>query len=83
GADRTPRVVLKLPTWEDYVSVALDEVIGMGLDSVHVRRRVYRLLEDLLAAAPPEHHAAVEARLESVATRFGPRASPGPRPGQA
>ena len=83
GADRTPRVVLKLPTWEDYVSVALDEVIGMRLDSVHVCRRVYRLLEDLLAVAPPEHHAAVEARLESVARRLGPRASPGPPPGQA
>ena len=28
GADRTPRVVVRLPTWEDYVSIAVDEIIA-------------------------------------------------------
>ena len=34
GADRAPRVVVKLPTWEDYLSVALDEIIGTLVDPV-------------------------------------------------
>jgi uncharacterized membrane protein len=66
GADRTPRVVLKLLTWEDYVSVALDEIIGLTPTSVHVRRRVQHLLEELVAIAPLEHREAVEGRLKSV-----------------
>jgi hypothetical protein len=30
GSDGTARLILKLPTWEDYVSVGLDEIISMG-----------------------------------------------------
>lgn len=62
GADRTPRVVLTLATWDDYVGVALDEIIGMRPGSIQVRRRLGRLLEGLLVAAPPQHREAVEAR---------------------
>jgi uncharacterized membrane protein len=66
GADRTPRVVLKLPSWEDYVSVGLDEIIDSGLNSVQVRRRLGRLLEDLLAVAPPQHREPIERRLATM-----------------
>jgi uncharacterized membrane protein len=71
GADRTPRVVLRLPTWDDYVSVALDEIIGMESGSVQVRRRVGRLLENLAAVAPPQHRGPVEARLATVSAPPG------------
>jgi uncharacterized membrane protein len=54
-ADGTARVVLKLPTWEDYVSVASDEIVDMGVSSMQVRRRLGRLLEDLVALAPQQH----------------------------
>lgn len=66
GADRTPRVVLKLPSWEDYVSVSLDEIIDSGLKSVQVRRRLDRLLDDLVAVAPPPHREPIERRLATV-----------------
>jgi uncharacterized membrane protein len=64
GFDGTPRLVLKLPTWEDYVGVAVDEIISMGLASIQVRRRMSRLLEGLLAIAPPEPRRPLEDRLE-------------------
>jgi uncharacterized membrane protein len=67
GADRIPRVMIKLPTWEDYVSVALDEIISMGSDSIQVRRRLARLLEGLVAIAPAGHRAPVEERLAAAA----------------
>jgi uncharacterized membrane protein len=66
GADRTPRVVLKLPSWEDYVSVGLDEIIDSGLSSMQVRRRLGRLLDDLLAVAPPQHREPIERRLATM-----------------
>jgi uncharacterized membrane protein len=66
GADRTPRVMVKLPTWGDYLSVALDEIIGMGSGSVHVRRRLADLLRGLIAIAPAQHRAPVEQRLAAV-----------------
>jgi uncharacterized membrane protein len=66
GSDGTARLMLKVPTWEDYVSVALDEIIGMGNGSHLVRDRVCRLLEQLLPLAPPQHRAPIEVRLESV-----------------
>ncbi len=69
GADRTPRVVLMLPSWEDYVSVALDEIISMGLGSIQVRRRLGRLVEELVAVAPPQHRGPVERRLATITAR--------------
>jgi uncharacterized membrane protein len=71
-ADRTPRVVLKLPSWEDYVSVGLDEIIETGLNSVQVRRRLGRLLEDLVAVAPPPHREPIECRLATMTGRRHP-----------
>jgi uncharacterized membrane protein len=72
GADGTPRLVLKLPTWEDYLSIALDEIISIGGGSILVRRRVCCLLEELLPLAPPQDRTPVEVRLESVSGRVGP-----------
>ena len=69
GADRTPRVVVRLPTWEEYVSVAVDEIIAGEPRSGQVRQRLVVLLEGLLAIAPPQHRPAVEQRLAIVTAR--------------
>ena len=69
GADRTPRIVVRLSTWEDYISVALDEIISMGSSSVQVHRRLTLLLEGLVAIAPGPHRAPVEQRLARVTAR--------------
>ena len=70
GAVSTPggqtRVLLRLPTWEDYVGVALDETIAMRDSSLQVRRRVDRLLTELVAIAPPGRRESLEARLVRV-----------------
>jgi len=66
GADRTLRVVLMLLTWEDYVSVALDEILDMAASSIHVRRHLKRLLDELVAIAPPQHREPIERRLAAV-----------------
>jgi uncharacterized membrane protein len=69
GADRTPRVVVMLPTWEDYVSVALDEIIAITPSSGQVRQRLAGLLEGLVAIAPTQHRVAVKQRLVTVTAR--------------
>ncbi len=66
GADGTPRIVVKLPTWEDYVSVALDELMIVASDSIQVRARLVRLLEGLLTIAPAVHRVAVAQRLAAL-----------------
>jgi uncharacterized membrane protein len=66
GADRTPRIVVRLLTWEDYVSVALDEVIAMRSSSVQLSDGLTRLLRGLVAVAPAQHRGAVERRLATV-----------------
>jgi uncharacterized membrane protein len=74
GIGGTPRVVVRLHTWEDYVSVALDEIVNMRPSSVQVRSRLTALLEGLVGIAPTRHRAAVEQRLTTVT---GPEARRG------
>jgi uncharacterized membrane protein len=57
------RIVVPMPAWEDFIAVALDEVIPLSVTSIHVRRRIRRMLEELIECAPPERHAALQARL--------------------
>jgi uncharacterized membrane protein len=71
GADHTPRVVLTLHTWDEYVNVALDEIIGLRISSIQVSGRLDRLLADLLAIAPPQHRASVERRRAMLSVRAG------------
>jgi uncharacterized membrane protein len=63
GADGTLRVVVKLNTWEDYVSIALDEIISLESSSIQIHRTLTRMLTDLLAISPPQHQEAVKRRL--------------------
>lgn len=48
------RVVIPFPTWDDFLSLAFNEICDYGATSVQVMRRMNALLNDLLAAAPVE-----------------------------
>lgn len=62
GSDGQPRLRLRLPTWEDYVAVALDEIIAIAGSSWHVSRRLERLLTELIAITPAERAEALRRR---------------------
>lgn len=63
GTDGEPRVLLRLPTWEDYVAGSLDEIIENVDSSPLVRRRVKSLLSELVAIAPAGRQEVLRARL--------------------
>ena len=67
--DGTVRVRLVLPTWEDYVAVALDEIIALPAISPNVSRRILRLLDELQAITPPSRRSALEARRRHIHNR--------------
>jgi uncharacterized membrane protein len=60
------RLLLTLPTWDDYLSVAVDETIDYGAGASQVRRRLRALLEGLLAQAPSQRRGAILSRLERL-----------------
>ena len=62
----TLRVSVPMPVWEDFVSVALDELIPLTRSSVHARDRVRRLLEELTELARPERRAVLQSRLAQL-----------------
>jgi uncharacterized membrane protein len=64
--DGNVRVLLVLPTWDDYLGIGLDEIIGAGRHSPNVRTRVSRLLRDLLPIVPEGRLPPVQARLALV-----------------
>ncbi len=50
-------------SWDDLLSIALDEARSFGATSAQVTRRLRALLEDLHTAVPPYRQPAVEAQL--------------------
>jgi uncharacterized membrane protein len=58
-------VLLRLPRpdWDDYVSLALDEIRHYGAGSIQVARRLRYLLLDLQAVAPAFRQGAIERQL--------------------
>ena len=68
GPHGTARVLLPLPSWDDYVALSFDELIEMGADHVQVRRRLERLLRDLIALAPASRRAPLQMRLDGLAS---------------
>ena len=62
GAGGELRVILAVPTWEQFVGVALDEVIGLSPISVQVQNRLHRLFDNLARAIPPERWPALQER---------------------
>jgi uncharacterized membrane protein len=64
------RVLLRLPDWQDYVVLAVDEILEAGAGHVRIRQRVERLLRDLLAVAPASRRDPLRSRLEDLASRW-------------
>ncbi len=62
----TPRVVVRLWTWEDYIGVSVDEIIATETHSAQVQHRLADLLQGLVAIASDPHRPAVEQRLATV-----------------
>ena len=60
-ADGKLRLVYPMPTWEDYLTLAFDEIRQFGASSVQVMRRLRSTFVDLAAAqTSPERAAAVQ-----------------------
>jgi uncharacterized membrane protein len=57
------RLVVPLPSWEDFVSVGLTEIRQYGASSLQVVRRLRAVLQDLLDRAPAVRRPALEAEL--------------------
>jgi uncharacterized membrane protein len=57
------RLVVPLPTWEEFVTVGLTEIRQYGATSLQIVRRLRALLEDLVRDAPPRRRPALEAEL--------------------
>jgi uncharacterized membrane protein len=53
------RLVLSVPAWEDFVTLALEEIRSYGASSEQVMRRMGALLSDLLHVLPEERHDAL------------------------
>jgi uncharacterized membrane protein len=66
GSDGTIRARLVLPTWDDYLAVALDEIIALPALSPNVSRRILRLLDELAGITAPSRRPALEARRRQI-----------------
>ena len=53
------RLIFPTPTWEDFLSLAFDEIRFYGNTSLQVMRRLHAALFDLASAVPPERQAAL------------------------
>jgi uncharacterized membrane protein len=61
------RLIVPVPSWPEFISTALDEVLPLVHSSTHVRLRMQRLLEELAAAAPPSRRQVIHDRLRVLA----------------
>ena len=60
------RLIFPTPTWEDFLSLAFDEIRFYGNTSLQVMRRLRTALCDLVAAVPLERQQAVRHYLEHL-----------------
>ncbi len=63
GADSTLRLILVLRDWEEYVSIACDEVVASAGSSPIVRHRLHQLLAGLVDTVPVARREPLERRL--------------------
>ncbi|MET0908380.1 MAG: DUF2254 family protein, partial [Ilumatobacteraceae bacterium] len=59
----TVRLIYPTPSWDDLVTLALDEIRAFGAGQYQIGRRMRALLVDLLADLPPERHPALDRQL--------------------
>lgn len=62
--DGAVKVVLALPSWDDYLQTALDDLIESASRSPMLLLRARTLLTDLLNAAPPQRRSSITWRLQ-------------------
>jgi uncharacterized membrane protein len=62
----TVRVVLSLPSWDDYLRIALDDFVESSSRSPMVLLRARSMLSSLLNAAPPQRKPPIAWRLHRV-----------------
>jgi uncharacterized membrane protein len=60
------RLVFPVPSWEDFLVLAFDEIRFYGASSIQVMRRMRALLQDLMEHVPPERRVALQNYLERV-----------------
>lgn len=60
------RLVFPVPSWEDFLVLAFDEIRFYGASSIQVMRRMRALLQDLMEYVPPERRTALQNYLERV-----------------
>ncbi len=70
GPNGRTRVLLDLPSWEDYVALAVDEIVEAGAGQIRIRRRLERLLRELFALAPDGRRSPLQARLDDLLSRW-------------
>ena len=73
------RVLLPLPGWDDYISLSFDELVEMGAGHAQVRRRLERLLKDLIALAPASRQPSLQLLRDRLADLPGHRTREGSR----
>jgi uncharacterized membrane protein len=59
-AEGIVRVVVPLPTWDDFLRLAFDEICAYGATSAQVMRRMNALVRDLSAAVPAARRGALD-----------------------
>jgi uncharacterized membrane protein len=62
-ADGCTRVVLRPPSWDELVHLAVDEIRTVGASAIQVDARLRAMLDDLLTVAPPQRRASIENEL--------------------
>jgi uncharacterized membrane protein len=63
------RVVFPVPTWEDFLLLALDEIRSYGATSIQVMRRMKALVTSLISVLPEQRRGALnywEAKIENT-----------------
>jgi uncharacterized membrane protein len=70
-------LMFQVPTWEDFLSLAIDEIQAFGAHNLQVVRRLSALFSDLIDALPAERHHALrdcQKRLDTTIHRAFPDA---------
>jgi uncharacterized membrane protein len=65
------RVVFPVPNWDDFLSLALDEILYCGATSVQVMRRMKALIADLIHMLPEPRHATLQRYQRRVDASIG------------
>jgi uncharacterized membrane protein len=74
-ADGCVRLTVEMPQWEDYLSLAVDEIRHFGAEQLQVTRRLRAMFDDLLQILPEERTVAVRSEL-ALLTQAVQRAFP-------